>query len=71
MSVYELWKSGELQPLIERGIIKSSIIYYCNVFQVYQSFRDEGLNYTEAVYQTSIKIPTSVETVKRAISAVI
>lgn len=70
-SVYERWKAGELEWHIDQGIIRTSVITYCNIFDEYKKHRDAGKNYLEAVDITAEKMSTSPDTVRRAIAAVV
>jgi hypothetical protein len=70
-SIYAAWKSGRLDWEIDRGIIRTAVITYCNVFDTYKKQRDEaGLGYTQAIARTAELMNTSPETVKRAIAEV-
>jgi hypothetical protein len=70
-TVLELWRSGDLNPLIEIGIIKTSVIAYCKIAEVYMNERRAGNSYTEAIQITCEKANASEATVKRAIAIVI
>lgn len=69
MTVYQAWKAGALDWAIDRGIIRTAVITYCNLFDTYTRLREtEGLSYTQAVQKTSELMNTSPETVKRAVA---
>jgi hypothetical protein len=69
-SVFQEYKAGRLDRYIAMGIIRSSVIEYCRLFEHYQELRDRGMNYTGAVEQTAEDLFTTVSTVKRAIANV-
>lgn len=69
-TIYARWKKGEFEWHINAGIIRTSVITYCNIFDVYKRHRDTGLNYIAAVEVTAEEMSTSPETVRRAIAAV-
>lgn len=72
ITVFEAWKSGQpvtLEWCINRGIIRTSVITYCNIFDTYKRVREqEGLGYMQGVIRTAELMNTSPETVKRAIA---
>lgn len=71
MSVYELWKYGVLDAFINMGIIRTTVITYCNIYDNYIAHRQAGKSFTDAVRITSEEMSTSPETVKRAIAEVV
>lgn len=70
-SVFSRWKAGELDWHIEQGIIRTSVITYCKVFDRYTSYREAGLTYLQGIARTSEDMNTSPETVKRAIAELV
>ena len=71
ISIYSLWKSGALDFVIKKGIIKSSIPEYCEIYEVYIKLRARGYNYTQAVESTAEKLSLTDSKVKVAIAQVI
>lgn len=71
VSVYEAFRTGQLDWHISQGIIRTSVIHYCRLYERYKQLREEGMNYTEAAEATADQLSTSPETVRRAIAAVV
>lgn len=69
-TIYQDWKAGALDRDINRGIIRTAIITYCNIYDVYKRHRDTGITYLAAVEITAEEMSTSPETVRRAIAEV-
>lgn len=69
-SIHAKWKAGELEWHIDRGIIRTAVITYCNLYSEYIKHRGAGKNYIEAVELTAEIMNTSSDTVKRAIAEV-
>lgn len=71
-SVYEKWKAGALEWDIDRGIIRTAVVTYCQIYDEYIKHRAvPGTTYLQAVETTAEIMNTSPETVKRAIAEVI
>lgn len=70
-SIYEAWKAGHLEWAINQGIIRTSVITYCKLYDTYKRHRDAGLNYLQAVEKAADEMSTSTDTVRRAIAEVI
>lgn len=71
LSIYALWKAGELDRDIELKIIKPAIVEYCKIYDVYAGFRAQGLNYTRGIEATAEKMILTESKVKWAIAAVV
>ena len=71
--VYERWLKGGLEWHINKGIIVTRVITYCNVYHCYKTLRDKdpGLTYLRAVEQTAELMNTSTDTVKRAVAELV
>lgn len=70
-SIYYLWKIGALDDAIKLGILKSKVVPYCKIYDVYIQQREIGLNYTQAVANTAETLGVAEITVKKAITQVI
>lgn len=70
ITIYSLWKSGSLDLMIKLGIVRTSVIEYCKIYDEYVQLRAKGHNYTEAVELTAEKLNATDHTVKRAIAQV-
>ena len=69
-SVYSKWKAGELEWHIDKGILRNTVLIYCEFFEEYQRQRDSGKNYINAVEATAELKCTSPDTIRRAIAEV-
>jgi len=67
MDVQELYDNGTIKYLYNKGLISIDVLCYFEYVDYYQQRRYEGLNYTNAVLETSEKFSVSVSTVKRAV----
>jgi len=70
-SIYLWWKSGELDKYIKADILKSKVVDYCKIYDMYIQYVQLGYKYSRAVELTAEKFPASEITVKRAIAMVI
>lgn len=71
LSTYDLWKTGQLDFVIERGIVRHSVVEYCKIYDVYIQLRQGGYNYTNAVEITAERLCLTDSKVKFAIAQVI
>lgn len=69
MTLDELYKSGSIQLLYDRGLIASSVVMYFKYKEVYDKYRNEGKRYTDAIILASLQFNVSEKTIKRAVRA--
>jgi len=70
-SIYDKWKNRDLVTIewcIDRGIVRSAIVTYCELYDEFKRQREAGLNYIQAVESTADKMNTTPGTVKRAVA---
>lgn len=70
MTVQSLYDEGVIKFLYKKRLISIDILCYFDYVKYYNQRRDEGVNYTNAVLDTSIKFGISTSTVKRAIKTI-
>jgi hypothetical protein len=71
VSIYQLWKAGELDRDEQLGILKNHIIPYCKIYDEYLKQRARGMNFIAACEQTAEVMNTSSDTVRRAVGTVV
>lgn len=69
MTLHAMWKTGYLQPLIEKKALKPCIVYYCKIYDTFKKLKLE-YKFEEAVEHTAEKHHTSTATVNRAVRTV-
>lgn len=62
MTVYDLYKKGELHPLIT----KSAVFIYCEIYETFKEIRQKH-TYADAVFITADLKNASEKTVQRAV----
>lgn len=71
ISIYEFWKAGGLDVPIRLGVVRSAVIEYCQIYEIYITYRQQGANYASAVEMTAEKMCLTEGKVKSAIAAVV
>lgn len=70
-TTYELWKSGSLDYLIKKGLINTTIVFYCELYKEYLFQIDLGKSKSDAIQEVVEKMCVTERTVQRAIARAI
>ena len=71
MSIYEAYMNGDLEIAIRLGVVKQSVIVYCQIYHEFKKERDAGKTYVQAVEIVSERLCHSEGTIRRAVAVVI
>lgn len=67
-TTYELYNSGALDYLIQKGLISTTIVFYCKIYKAYLYQKDLGKKYLEAIEIVANDLCVTERTVRRALN---
>jgi hypothetical protein len=62
---------GDLDVAIRLGVVKQSVIIYCQIYHEFKKERESGKNYVQAVEIVAERLCHSEGTIRRAVAIVI
>ena len=69
MNWTKLVEDGILNDLYKRGFLSDKTFYYIELFQRFDSYRQQGFTTGQSIEKTSDRLGKSTNTVRRAIRA--